>query len=128
MKAMTEMAGLFGAVSQVPDTPYRGPDQSLNRIALSNSTAGEYAPVQATSNIGQLQPPRNIINASICSFSYFFVCLQIDIYIHIYIYILHIYITYIYVIYILHKTLCVCSKNLWAQQEGSTDRRLGRTK
>ena len=42
---MTKMAGLLIGVPQVSGTPYRGPDQHW--IALSNSDAGECAPVQA---------------------------------------------------------------------------------
>ena len=41
---MTEMAGLFGAVPQVPEKT--GPDQSLNHSTLSHSTVGEYTPMQ----------------------------------------------------------------------------------
>ena len=48
---MIETAGLFGAVQQVPDTPQRRPDRNLNRIALSNSTAGECAPMQAVKQL-----------------------------------------------------------------------------
>ena len=44
---MTETAGLFGAVLQVPETLYRGPDRSLNRIVLSKLTAGQCTPMQA---------------------------------------------------------------------------------
>ena len=44
---MTKAAGLSGAVPQVSDSPYRGPDQSINQIVLSKSTSGECAPMQA---------------------------------------------------------------------------------
>ena len=51
---MAERAGIFGTVPQVPGTPLIGPDQSLNHIVLSNSTAGgvrTYAGCETTSNM-----------------------------------------------------------------------------
>ena len=42
---MTEMAGAIGAVSQVSDNPWLGPDWRLNQIALSKSTVR--TPMQA---------------------------------------------------------------------------------
>ena len=52
---MTKMAGLFGAMPQAPDTLERGPDWNLYRIALSKSTAGKCAPMQAVKQLVKLE-------------------------------------------------------------------------
>ena len=121
---MTKAPRLFGAVPQVPDTPYRAPDRSLNRIGLSNPIVRECTRMQivkqpVTLESFDYQKALKMLLLSdqlwlhICSSSYFVITF------------------FYYIILLLHKTSCAWTKNLWYQRERSTkhtDRRLGRTK
>ena len=70
-----------------------------------------------TSNIGELRPPRSIKNVSPFrrTMADYLVCI--------------LYITCVcgYIYTHIYKILCALGKKIWHQQEGSTNRRLGRT-
>ena len=68
---MTEMAWLVGAMPQVPDTPERGPDWSLNETALPNSTAEECTPMQAVKQPVTLDSIDHWVS---CQTNYDYVC------------------------------------------------------